>query len=71
MPKRKSVLVAASLVRDGETIILDVGSTTTELAKALPPSLKNLVVITSGLNIALLLEPYCRNHPHTTPFGTD
>ncbi|MCL6531432.1 MAG: DeoR/GlpR family DNA-binding transcription regulator [Meiothermus ruber] len=57
---------AASLVRDGETIIVDVGSTTTELAKALPPSLKNVVVITSALNIALLLE----SHPGVTVIVT-
>lgn len=57
---------AASLVRDGETIIVDVGSTTTELAKALPPSLKNVVVITSALNIALLLE----SHPGLTVIVT-
>ncbi|MBO1437326.1 DeoR/GlpR family DNA-binding transcription regulator [Meiothermus sp. CFH 77666] len=57
---------AAALVRDGETIILDVGSTTTELAKALPSSLRNVVVITSGLNIALLLE----SHPGITVIVT-
>ncbi|GEM83084.1 DeoR/GlpR family DNA-binding transcription regulator [Meiothermus hypogaeus] len=57
---------AAGLVRDGETIILDVGSTTTELAKALSPSLRNVVVITSGLNIALLLE----SHPGITVIVT-
>lgn len=57
---------AAALVRDGETIILDVGSTTTELARALPPSLRNVVVITSGLNIALLLE----SHPGITVIVT-
>lgn len=53
---------AAGLVRDGETIILDVGSTTTELARALPSSLRNVVVVTSALNIALLLE----SHPGIT-----
>jgi DeoR family transcriptional regulator of aga operon len=57
---------AAGLVRDGETIIVDVGSTTTELAKALSPSLRNVVVITSGLNIALLLE----SHPGITVIVT-
>lgn len=57
---------AALMVRDGETIILDVGSTTTELAKALSPSLRNVVVITSGLNIALLLE----SHPGITVIVT-
>ena len=47
---------AASLVRNGQTVIVDVGSTTTELAKALSPELSDVVVITNGLNIALLLE---------------
>ncbi|MCX7740850.1 MAG: DeoR/GlpR family DNA-binding transcription regulator [Meiothermus sp.] len=57
---------AAGLVRDGETLILDVGSTTTELARALPMHLKNVVVITSALNIALLLEA----HPGLTVIVT-
>ncbi|MFW8532602.1 DeoR family transcriptional regulator, partial [Klebsiella pneumoniae] len=47
---------AASLVKDGDVVILDVGSTTTEMAKALSPDLKDVVVITNALNIALLLE---------------
>lgn len=46
--------VAASLVNDGETIILDSGSTTTEIAKFLAPR-QNLNVITNALNIALML----------------
>ncbi len=50
---------AASLVRDGETIFVDVGSTTTEFARALSPELKDVLVVTNALNIALLLE----NHP--------
>ena len=45
---------AAELVEDGETIILDSGSTTTEIAKNLTAR-KNLTVITNALNIALLL----------------
>ncbi|MDX2007218.1 MAG: DeoR/GlpR family DNA-binding transcription regulator [Meiothermus sp.] len=57
---------AAGLIRDGETVIVDVGSTTTELAKALSPALKNVVVITSALNIALLLE----SHPGVTVIVT-
>ena len=57
---------AAGLVRDGETILVDVGSTTTELAKALSPSLRNVVVITSALNIALMLE----SHPGVTVIVT-
>jgi DeoR family transcriptional regulator of aga operon len=47
---------AASMVEDGQTIIIDVGSTTTEMAKALSPDLSRVVVITNGLNIALILE---------------
>jgi DeoR family transcriptional regulator of aga operon len=47
---------AASLVENGQTIIIDVGSTTTELAKALAAELVRVVVITNGLNIALGLE---------------
>lgn len=44
---------AAQLVRPGETIILDSGTTTAEIAKALiRAKLKPLTVITSALNIA-------------------
>lgn len=45
---------AASLVDPGDTIILDSGSTTTEVAKNLLGK-KGLTVITNALNIALLL----------------
>jgi DeoR/GlpR family transcriptional regulator of sugar metabolism len=45
---------AAELIEDGETIILDSGSTTTEVAKNLIGR-KNLTIITNALNIALLL----------------
>lgn len=41
-------------IEDGDTIILDSGSTTTEIAKNLT-GFKNLTVITNALNIALLL----------------
>jgi DeoR family fructose operon transcriptional repressor len=47
---------AASLVKNGHTVIIDVGSTTTELAKALSPDLRDVIVITNGLNIAMSLE---------------
>ncbi len=47
---------AASMVKNGQTIIMDVGSTTTEMAKALSPELVRVVAITNGLNIALILE---------------
>lgn len=45
---------AAALVKDHETIILDAGSTTTELARHLTDR-KDLTIITPGLNIALML----------------
>jgi DeoR/GlpR family transcriptional regulator of sugar metabolism len=45
---------AASLVHNGETIILDSGSTTTEIANNLTGH-QNLNVITNAINIALLL----------------
>ena len=47
------------MVRSGDTVIIDVGSTTTELAKALARDLTDVVVVTNALNIALALE----NHP--------
>lgn len=45
---------ALKLINDGDTIILDSGSTTTEIAKLIT-NFKNLTVITNSLNIALLL----------------
>jgi DeoR/GlpR family transcriptional regulator of sugar metabolism len=47
--------VAAGLVSDGETIILDVGTTVTEVARNIQ-SRKGLTVVTNALNIAMLLE---------------
>lgn len=50
---------AASTVRSGETIIIDVGTSTTALARALVArdALTDLTVFTSSLTIALQLEP--------------
>jgi len=45
---------AAALVSDGESLILDSGSTVTELAKRLVGR-RGLTVVTNALNIALLL----------------
>jgi DeoR/GlpR family transcriptional regulator of sugar metabolism len=45
---------ALELIQDGDTIILDSGSTTTELARLIR-GFKNLTVITNALNIALIL----------------
>jgi len=57
--KRAIGAAAAAMVRDGLTIIIDVGSTTTALAEALPRALRDVTVITNAINIALALE----NHP--------
>ena len=50
--------LAASLVTSGQSILLDVGSTTLAVAQALKQrdDLEDLVVITNGLHIALELE---------------
>ncbi len=49
---------AAALVSSGETIIIDVGTTTTALARALVArdDLRDIVVFTSAINVALELE---------------
>ena len=53
---KKAIIARKCLdfIEDGDTIILDSGSTTTEIAKLLRGH-KNLTVITNALNIALLL----------------
>jgi DeoR family transcriptional regulator, aga operon transcriptional repressor len=50
---------AADLVRDGETLLMDVGTTTAAAARALTArtELKNVTVFTNGLKTALELEP--------------
>lgn len=52
--KEQIALRCLALIEDGDTIILDSGSTTTEIARKIK-GLKNLRVITNALNIALLL----------------
>jgi len=48
--------VAAAMIRDGETIILDSGSTTFEIARLLGElPLRSLTVVTNALNIATAL----------------
>jgi DeoR family transcriptional regulator of aga operon len=49
---------AAGLVSDGDTVILDVGTTTTAIARELAgrAALREVTVITNALNIALELE---------------
>ncbi len=48
---------AIKLIEDGDTIVLDSGTTTTEIAKNLE-GLKNLTIITNALNIAIILSEY-------------
>src|SRR3954469_20097725 len=50
---------AAELVRDGETLLIDVGTTTAAAARALTArtELRNVTVFTNGLKTALELEP--------------
>ena len=50
---------AAAMVASGMSVLLDVGTTTTAIARALVArtDLAQVTVITSGLNIALELEP--------------
>jgi len=57
--------MAASLVSNGETVVVDVGTTAASLAQALVDrtDLTELNVITSGIKIALLLEAA---HPRFT-----
>lgn len=61
--KRRIGVAAAALVQDDETIILDSGSTTTEVAANLTER-QRLTVITNALNIALMLGalPSCDVH---------
>jgi DeoR/GlpR family transcriptional regulator of sugar metabolism len=52
--KRRIGRAAAALANDGETVILDSGSTTTEVAAQLTGK-RDMTVITNALNIALML----------------
>lgn len=59
VPKRLIGERAAALVRSGQSVILDVGTTTLQVAKALRArtDLDDLTIFTNGLSIALELEP--------------
>lgn len=52
--KRRIGALAAGLVKDGETLILDAGTTTTEIALRLT-NRRHLTLITNALNIAIIL----------------
>lgn len=53
--KRRIGKLAATLINDNDTIIIDSGTTTMEVAKNLG-NLKNLTIITNSLSIALYLS---------------
>lgn len=59
-PEEKAAIgaAAARLVSSGETIIIDVGSTTSAVARALVAreDLRDVVIFTSAINVALELE---------------
>ncbi len=55
--KKKIAEAALRLIEDGDTIILDTGTTTYELARLLGEK-HNLTVVTNDLPIALLLEEF-------------
>ncbi|QTX03955.1 DeoR/GlpR family DNA-binding transcription regulator [Agromyces archimandritae] len=58
VPKRRIALAAAAMVRSGQSIILDVGTTTHAIARALRErdELDDVTIVTNGLSIALELE---------------
>ena len=62
LEKRRIGEHAASLIEEGDTVFLDVGSTATEVARSLPAALRHVTVVTAGLNIAAELE----KHPSVT-----
>lgn len=64
--KERVGAVAAGMVRSGETIILDAGTTTLAMAMALPRHIEDILVITSSLDIAIALE----KHPGASVFVT-
>lgn len=57
--KRAIGVAAAGLVTSGSSLLLDVGSTTLAVARALAEreDLQDVVVVTNGLSVALALEP--------------
>ena len=64
--KERIGVMAARMVRNGETILIDAGTTTRAMALALPQDLRDVVVITNNLEIAISLE----NHAGITVMVT-
>lgn len=55
--KQQIAEAAVRLIEEGDTIIIDSGTTTTEIAKNLE-AFSNLTIITHALNIAVILSEY-------------
>ncbi len=55
--KQRIAKAALKLIENGDTIVLDSGTTTTEIAKNLD-QFNNLTIITNALNIASILSEY-------------
>jgi DeoR family transcriptional regulator of aga operon len=55
--KQRIAKAAIKYIEDGDTIVLDSGTTTTEIAKSLE-QFSNLTIITNALNIASILSEY-------------
>ena len=59
--KQRIAACACSMIEDGDTIALDTGTTTMELAKLLPEK-KNLTIVTNDIQIAAFLETNAASH---------
>lgn len=53
--KNAIAALAAEMIRDGETVIMDTGSTVAALANAFPRSLTDIAVVTNSLPVAIEL----------------
>lgn len=54
--KERIGAMAARMVRNGETVILDAGTTALAMALALPEDLRDILVVTSSLDVAVALH---------------
>ncbi|BDI22111.1 DeoR/GlpR family DNA-binding transcription regulator [Herbiconiux sp. L3-i23] len=70
--KRRIGKAAAGLVESHQSVILDAGTTTTAVARALVQreDLENVVIITNSLSIALELEPATNRYTVVVTGGT-
>ncbi len=56
LPKSAIASAALAYIHEGDTIILDAGSTTLALAQILPSRIRSLYVITNSVPAALVLS---------------